>query len=269
MRLGSAFLSALFSLFLAGPPLCAQELTISRSPRELGTAVLRELSICDGKIRFRVDSGRCTDDGSFKVHVRKQEVPATKSTHYQLTIVRVRIDECKAMLWEGVVIELDPAKDLGLKGEYTVSVGNPVLSHLLAATVRAIELESEATERKLKAAEQGTGPQENVERFRQKLRDLGAERARFVAMESDGYPEPVEEAPEPASVLEQSAGFGPVLPPLLREVEVTVDGPLAEGALLPAQGASKSGPFYHLVGSAGGEYVGLIGDYFVYVPGAR
>jgi hypothetical protein len=31
----------------------------------------------------------------------------------------------------------------------------------------------------LKSAEEGTGPQENVERFRQKIRDLEAEQARF------------------------------------------------------------------------------------------
>jgi hypothetical protein len=127
MRFVSAFLPALFALLLTGLPVSAQTLKVSRSPRELGTAVLRDLSIRDGKISFRVDSNGCTDVGSFKVRVIKKDGISPKAAHYQLTIERVRIDECKAMLWEGVVIELDLEKDLGLTGTYTLSVGNPVL----------------------------------------------------------------------------------------------------------------------------------------------
>jgi len=123
----SAFLSALFASLLISLPVSAQALKLSRSPRDLGTAILRDLSIRDGKISFRVDSKGCTDDGSFKVRVRKEEGITPKAAHFELTIERVRIDECKAMLWEGVVIELDLEKDLGLAGTYTVSVSNPVL----------------------------------------------------------------------------------------------------------------------------------------------
>jgi hypothetical protein len=290
MRRVSAFLSAFFALLLAGLPVFAQTLNVSRSPRELGTAVLRELSIRDGKLRFRVDSGGCTDASSFKVRASRLEGITPKSAHYQLTIERVRSDECKGMLWEGVEIELDLRKDLGLKGSYTVSAVNPVLSDLRAATVRAIELEIEAARSKLKAAEQGTGPKENVERFRPKIRDLEAERVKLAGMRSGEYPAPVERPADPASVLEDSGGFGPVLPPLMREVAITVEGQLAEGSLLSAEGTSKSGPFYHLAGIAGGdyrmlkpgkkyrlqlclvyrrEYFGLIGDYFVYILGAQ
>ncbi len=286
----SAFLFALFALLVVSLPVSAQGLKVSRSPRELGTAVLRELAIQDGKLRFRVDSGGCTDAASFKVRVDRLDGVAPNKAHYQLTVERVRIDECKAMLWEGVEIQLDLRKDLGLKGKYTVSAANPVLSHLLAAAIRAVELESEATKQKLEAAEQGTGPKENAERFRQKLRDLEAERAKLAGMKPEEYPAPLEKPADPASILEDSSGFGPVLPPVIREVAVTVEGPLAEGALLPADGASKSGPFYHLAGIAGGdygllkpgkkynlqlclvyrrEYFGFIGDYFVYVLAAR
>ena len=127
LRFVSAFLSALFALLLAGPPVPAQALQVSLSPRELGTAVLRDLSLRDGKIVFRVDSNGCTDAGSFKVRISKEKGVASKVARYQLTIQRVRIDECKAMLWEGVVIELDLEKDLGLTGTYTNSVTNPVL----------------------------------------------------------------------------------------------------------------------------------------------
>lgn len=161
---------------------------------------------------------------------------------------------------------------------------------LLAATIRAVELEIEATRTKLKAAEEGTGPEENVTRFRQKLRDLEGVLARFAAMTPEEYPAPVRTPSDPGSVLETSTGFGPVLPPEIREVTYRIEGPCAEGELLSVQGTSRSGPFYHLAGIAGGdygvlkpgrkyrlelclvyrrEYFGLIGDYYVYVKSVR
>ena len=294
MRLVSAFLSALFALLIASLPASAQAdsgaLKISGSPRELGLAVLRDVSIRDGKLTFLVDSNGCTDAGSFRVRASRQEGPAPKAAHYQLTIERVRSDECKAMVWEGVEIALDLRKDLGLKGAYTASVENPVLSHLLAATRKAIALELDAARQKLKSAEEGTGPKENAERFRQKIRDLEAEQASFAGRQSEQYPTPVEKPYDPASVLESPAGSGPVLPPVIREAAVRLEAPCAEGDLLPVEGSSKSGPFYHLAGIAGGdygllkpgkklrlqlclvyrrEYFGLIGDWFVYVLSVR
>ena len=168
--------------------------------------------------------------------------------------------------------------------------GTELRGSLLAATVRAIELEIGAARVKLKAAEGGTGPQENAERFRRQIRDLEAERARLAALEPGGYPAPVKEAAGPASVLESSAGHGPLLPPVIREAVVRLEGPCAEGDLLPVEGATRSGPFFRLAGIAGGdygllrpgrklrlelclvyrrEYFGLIGDHYVYVLAVR
>lgn len=128
MRLVSIFLPALFAFLLVGRPVCAQGLEVSHSPRELGVAVLRDLSIGEGKISFRVDSNGCTDAGSFEVRVIREQGITAKAPHYRLTIERVRIDECKAMLWDGVVIDLWLEQDLGLTGTCTFSVTNPVLS---------------------------------------------------------------------------------------------------------------------------------------------
>ena len=273
MRFGSVCFSALFLLLLAGLSVSAQTSAISRSPRELGTAVLREVAIQDGKLRFRVDSGGCTDAGSFKVRVRRSDGTSRKTPNYQLTIERVRSDECKAILWEGVVIEMDLAKDLGLKGKYTAFVSNPVLSSLLTATLRAGQLELEAARRKQKSTEK-----------------LEAEQARLEALSPEEYPAPVMQSPEPGSVLEAAGGFGPMLPPVIREVTVKLDGSVAEGDLLEVEGGSRSGPFYHLAGIAGGdygllkagrklrlelclvyrrEYFGFIGDFYVYVMSVR
>jgi len=273
MRFGCLLCSALFLLLLAGMPASAQALPLSGSPRELGTAVLREAAIQDGRLRFRVDSGGCTDAASFQVRVRRSGGTARKTAHYQLTIERVRSDECKAMLWEGVVIEMDLARDLGLRGRFTASVTNPVLASLLAATVRAGELELEAARRKQKSTA-----------------ELEAEQARLGALSPEEYPSPVRQSPDPGDVLEASGGHGPVLPPVIREVAVKLDGPVAEGDLLAVEGGSRSGPFYHLAGIAGGdygllkagrklrlelclvyrrEYFGFIGDFYVYVLSVR
>ncbi len=299
MRRPLFFAPALLALVALALPAAALPGRISRSPRETGTAVLRDLSVRDGMLVFRVDSGGCTDAASFRVRTEREEGTGPESPHYRLTIERVRIDECKAMLWEGVVIELDLVRDVGLKGSYTVSVTNPVQRTddgldanraLLGATVRAIGFEADATRRKLAAAEGGTGPKENIERFRAKLAALEEQRETFSAMQPSDYPTPVRQEPEPPSILEQSPGWGPILPPILRELVVTVDGPLADDALLSVEGTSKSGPFYHLAGIEGGdygmlkkgrryrltaclvyrrEYVGLIGSYSVYVMAAR
>jgi hypothetical protein len=126
MRCVPPFLAALLALLAIAFPASAQALTVSHSPRELGTVVLRDLAVRDGKLLFRVDSNGCTDAASFKVRVGRENGIAAKVPHYRLVVERIRIDECKAALWDGVLIELDLDKDLGLAGAFTVSVENPV-----------------------------------------------------------------------------------------------------------------------------------------------
>jgi hypothetical protein len=104
----------------------AQPQKFVQGQRELGPIVVRELAIHDGKLVFRTDSGGCTDAGSFAVDIAKEAGISTAIPHYRLTIRRTRADDCKALLVDGVVIELDLEKDLGLKGTYTISVENPV-----------------------------------------------------------------------------------------------------------------------------------------------
>jgi hypothetical protein len=117
---------AVLALILAALPLAAQGARYVEGQRALGPIVVTELAIREGKLVFRTDSGGCTDAGSFTVDIVKEEGIAGKVPHYRLTIRRVRADECKAFLIDGVVIELDLEKDLGLKGAYTISVENPV-----------------------------------------------------------------------------------------------------------------------------------------------
>jgi hypothetical protein len=116
---------ALLALILAALPLTAQGARFVEGQRTLGPIVVTELAIREGKLVFRTDSGGCTDAGSFTVDIAKEEGIAAKVAHYRITIRRIRADECKAFLVDGVLIELDLEKDLGLKGIYTISVENP------------------------------------------------------------------------------------------------------------------------------------------------
>jgi hypothetical protein len=114
-------------LLLVALPVAAQPQRFVEGQREIGPIVVRELAVRDGRLFFRADSGGCTDAASFAVDVVKEPGTAAAVPHYRLTIRRVRADDCKALLLEGIVIELDLAKDLGLAGRFTVSVENPVL----------------------------------------------------------------------------------------------------------------------------------------------
>lgn len=114
------------TVFLVSLPSWSDSPPLSGSPRELGLAVLRELAIAAGTITIRVDSNGCTTKASFRASVVSGESPSARVPHYRVRIERIAVDECKAMVWEGVSIEFDLQKDLGLSGAFTLSVDNPV-----------------------------------------------------------------------------------------------------------------------------------------------
>ncbi len=161
---------------------------------------------------------------------------------------------------------------------------------LRQSTVMAIRLEIDAYSVKLQAAMEGTGPEENRTKFRQKIEALEAERERFERMPAAEYPDPVASVPGTASVFDEATAWGPMVPAELSEVAVTVDTPYGVGSLLAVEGTSRSGPFFHLAGIRGAdaailkpgkryrltvylvyrrEYFGFIGDYYVYVSAVR
>jgi hypothetical protein len=97
---------------------------ISHGQRDLGAVILEDLSVTNGKIIFRTATGGCTDKASFQVRIKKEKGISDKAPNYALTIERIKIDECKAFFPDGVLIEFNLEKDLGLKGDFTVSVTN-------------------------------------------------------------------------------------------------------------------------------------------------
>lgn len=267
---------------------------VSRNPHEVGEVVLRELSIRDGKVILRVDSGGCTDTSSIRPRVRLEPSPAGQIPRYTATFERVRPDDCKALLLEGVELEYRIVEDLGIKGAHLLTLTNPLQpagspsanrasalqDALLASTLQAIQLETKGYEERLKTAEGGTGPAGNVERFKGRLVEMKGLLATFKAMGPGEYPAPAEESPEP---LLQEPGYGPVVPARPRTLQVAVKAPLKAGVLLDVPGTSKSGPFFHLAGGDISpmkpgrtyevtaylvyrrEYVGMITDHYVHI----
>lgn len=261
----------------------------SQSQRELGEVALRELVVKDDKVIIRVDSGGCTDKAAIKANVRKEA-----GTRYVVTFERVRVDDCKAMLFDGVELEYDLSKDLGITGDHTLTVTNRVLSHstgpaaeesalkreLVASTLKAIDMELRAYEKKLKAAQPG-----NVETLKGRIAEMKAQRETFQKLNPDDYAVETSKEEDPGSILGQ-AGYGPVTPARKRTVTVMVKEAYKEGSFLDAEGTSKSGPFFHVAGIAGNdyrllkpgtrheltlylvykrEYFGFIQDHYVYI----
>jgi hypothetical protein len=162
---------------------------------------------------------------------------------------------------------------------------------LIAATTSAIRLEMSACEEKLKVAQGGLGPKENVEKYTAALVQLKKDQELFANMKSETYPavntRPVAAEDGPA-LFDKAVPTGPIVPALPKTIPIMVRQTYQTGSLLDVDGATKSGPFYRVAGIAGGctcvlksgqhydltvylvyrrEYFGLIQDYYVYVAG--
>jgi len=114
----------IISFILIGS-LSAQLLENSRNKK--GEIILKNPSISNGILSFISETGGCTDKNSFKVRIEKDK-KIGGFTHYRLTVERINPDYCKAFFPEGILIRFDLEKDLGLKGNYTVSIVNRIIT---------------------------------------------------------------------------------------------------------------------------------------------
>lgn len=104
------------------------------------------------------------------------------------------------------------------------------------------------------------------------------------------YPDPERPGKGFAFPFDQSIAYGPILPAVIVEASVTIAESCGLVSDLPARGATRSGPFFHLAGIAGDdpgvlepgrryqltlcvvyrrEHFGFIGNYYVYVSEVR
>jgi hypothetical protein len=100
----------------------------STNPRQTGEEVLYETLMGSNQFIVRVASHGCTDKNSFKIDVKKEVGLSLKAPHFVLTIIRIKPDECKAVVDGGTLVLFDLEKDLGLKGDFTYSLTNKVFS---------------------------------------------------------------------------------------------------------------------------------------------
>ena len=97
-------------------------------PADQEAIVLKSLLIKDGRLSFLTETNGCTNKQSFKVDIVTGKDNTKNVNTYILTIRKIVPDRCKAFLLEGVVIEFDLDKDLGIKENSVVSVKNMVQS---------------------------------------------------------------------------------------------------------------------------------------------
>ena len=115
-------------LLLASSYDAAAAIPLSPGPRQQGEAILDEEVAGPGGFVIRVGSNGCTSKNSFEVLVTKKPGITALAPHYELTIVRKVPDECKAIVEDGVVLAYDLKRDLGISGNYTYAITNPVSS---------------------------------------------------------------------------------------------------------------------------------------------
>jgi len=79
----------------------------SNNARQTGEEVLYETLMGSNQFIVRVASHGCTDKNSFKIDVKKEAGLSSKAPHYIFTIIRIKPDECKAIVDDGTLILFD------------------------------------------------------------------------------------------------------------------------------------------------------------------
>ncbi len=277
--------------------------------------VLHEALLGPGRLSVSVESNGCTSRASFKLEsslVGKSDGVA----HYILTVLRLTPDDCK-MVPTAEVIVFDLERELGLKGRYTYSLANRVLAG--APRTGTLTMQVNRTSPSQGAAASAAGSEDvspplseasgrlrsglrqavifslesEMKRYdrrkdEKRLSEMREALTRFLALKPEDIPLP--EGPEIEPSPAAPGGYGILMPPLVREVEIVPGSPLEPGSVLDIEGMTRSGPFYHLAGAenealetlkAGGrhrvrlhlvfkrEYFGSIPDYYVYIAGAH
>ncbi len=272
----------------------------SNEQQKTGIEILKELAIGEKKISIRVRTGGCTGKDNIKPYImtfldQEKNIPVC-----EITFVRTSPDFCKAFFPEGINIVYDIEKDLKIKGPCIIKVNNPIFTenlikwftifgkeempvavdtdkaleeyalklNLISSTIKAMEMEIQRYEQSSHSDKE------------EKIAYLKNELKKFKNMKPEEYvSERKEQEKDPFDT-----SFGPLMPPIKKEVEVIVKDRLSIGSMLEIVGMTKSGPFYHVAGVSGEleklpkgrykleiflvykrEYFGFIPNYYVYI----
>ncbi len=88
--------------------------------------VLMSLFANRNELAIRVGSGGCTQKDDFLIWHQIDDRSNAGQPHYLLTIYRVRKDECKAIMRNGIEIKYHLKEDLGLPNIFTYTLTNRI-----------------------------------------------------------------------------------------------------------------------------------------------
>jgi len=101
-------------------------LQVTVPPSEGIEEILIALTANDSELTINVRSGGCTEKEDFRIFCVYDEASAGKTPHYVLTIYRIKKDECKAIVRNGLEIKYDLKRDLDLPDIFTYTLSNGI-----------------------------------------------------------------------------------------------------------------------------------------------
>jgi hypothetical protein len=101
-------------------------LQVTAPPADGTEEFLIALAANDSELTINVRSGGCTEKEDFRIFCVYDEASAGKTRHYVLTIYRIKKDECKAIVRNGLEIKYDLKRDLDLPDIFTYTLTNGI-----------------------------------------------------------------------------------------------------------------------------------------------
>lgn len=101
-------------------------LQVTAPPSDGTKELLIAFAANDSELTINVRSGGCTEKEDFRIFCVYDETSTGKTRHYVLTIYRIKKDECKAIVRDGLEIKYDLKGDLDLPDIFTYTVTNRI-----------------------------------------------------------------------------------------------------------------------------------------------
>ena len=104
----------------------AVAIDLNGPPPDWTEEILMGLFANRNELAIRVGTGGCTKKEDFWIWCHYDEESKSGPPHYVLTIYRMRKDECKAIMRNGIEIKYHLKEDLGLPNIFTYTLTNRI-----------------------------------------------------------------------------------------------------------------------------------------------